>query len=665
MHPEVQSDTPGACPKCGMALESVLIMAELGSEDLELRNMTRRFWISLVLTAPVFLIAMLHLHGFRWLELALATPVVLWGGWPFFQRAWRSVVNRSANMFTLIAIGTGVAWVYSMAGALFPAMFPDSFRDSSGEFPVYFEAAAVIVTLVLLGQVLELRARRKTSSAIRSLLGLAPKTARWIHEDGSESDVLLADVKPGDRLRVRPGEKIPVDGTVIEGTSSVDESMITGESFPVVKEKDDKIIGATVNGTGSLVMRAERVGSETLLAQIVKLVSEAQRSRAPVQRLADAVAAWFAPAVIVVAALTFLGWMFWGPKPGFAHGLVNAVAVLIIACPCALGLATPMSIMVATGRGATAGVLIKNAEALEILETVDTLIVDKTGTITEGKPRVLTNNTDPEALRLAASVERASEHPLARAIVEAAEEQGLTLSSVDGFRSETGRGVSGTVEGHSVTVSNQGESAVAEKLRKEGQTVRDCRRRIFARRWAGPSSSEIRIRRRPGHGRYPAHSRNRRTSHGRYALPSSRPRSFTGCSPPPTGMRRISPSFTSAAASYRLTPFYDVLSAWPLIGRGAGKLDVHKVKLAMAVHSKSAHWKLNEIKARHWIETARRCGVADMPAILADLVARTPAVIDRVEAAIPKDFPAPIADTIFAGVRASSDRLQSELSEKS
>jgi Cu+-exporting ATPase len=455
MHPEVQSDSPGSCPKCGMALEPVVATAADHEDSPELRNMTRRFWVSLVLTLPVFLIAMLHVHGLQWLEFLLATPVVVWGGWPFFQRGWASVVHRSLNMFTLIAVGTGVAWGYSVVAALFPRIFPASLRNANGEVAVYFEAAAVIVTLVLLGQVLELRARSRASIAIRALLGLAPKTARLLRDDGSEADVPLEDVKRSDRLRVRPGEKVPVDGVVVEGSSAVDESMITGEPVPVEKHAGDKVSGGTVNGTGGLVMRAERVGSETLLAQIVRLVGDAQRSRAPIQRLADVVASWFVPAVLGVAVITFLAWSMAGPAPRLAYALVNAVAVLIIACPCALGLATPMSIMVGTGRGATAGVLIKNAEALETMEKVNTLIVDKTGTLTEGKPRVVTIEAADEMLGLAASVERASEHPLARAIVAAAEERGLKLSDVTEFKSETGRGVTGTVDGHRVSVSKQ------------------------------------------------------------------------------------------------------------------------------------------------------------------------------------------------------------------
>ncbi|MCG3150124.1 MAG: Copper-exporting P-type ATPase [Verrucomicrobiae bacterium] len=444
MHPEVVSDKPGSCPKCGMDLEPVTVTAEDDGSP-ELRAMTRRFLISLALTLPVFVIAMAHIHGFDWLQFVLTTPVVLWGGWPFFQRGWQSLLNRSLNMFTLIAIGTGIAWAYSVY-ALF----------AGGHF--YFESAAVITTLVLLGQVLELRARHRTAGAIRALLGLAPKTARRIH-DGHEEDIPLDQVQPGDRLRVRPGEKVPVDGVVVTGSSSVDESMITGEPVPVAKAADDKVTGGTVNGTGSFIMEAQRVGRETLLAQIVNLVSEAQRSRAPIQRLADKVAAWFVPVVIAVAAVTFIVWA----QTDLQAAFVNAIAVLIIACPCAVGLATPMSIMVGTGKGATAGVLIKNAEALETLAKVNTIIVDKTGTLTEGKPKVVTVEATDEALRLAASVERASEHPLAQAIVAAAEKRGLPLANVTDFQSTTGQGVTGTVAGHVVTVTNRGDSPIADQ----------------------------------------------------------------------------------------------------------------------------------------------------------------------------------------------------------
>jgi Cu+-exporting ATPase len=476
MHPEVVRAEPGSCPICGMALEPRTVTVE--EENPELRDMTRRFWISLALTAPLLAIAMgsmISPHIFvaspwnsilPWLELILATPVVLWGGWPFFQRGWASLVNRSTNMFTLIAMGTGVAYFYSVVATLFPQIFPASFRSMADRPNVYFEAAAAIVTLVLLGQVLELRARGRTSSAIRALLDLSPKMARLIpmSEDGSESerDIPLEEVKPGDRLRVRPGEKIPVDGVVLEGSSAVDESMITGESVPVEKTAASHVIGATVNGNGALVMRAERVGSETMLAQIVQMVSQAQRTRAPIQRLADKVAGWFVPAVIAIAVVTFIVWVSVGPEPRSAHAIVNAVAVLIIACPCALGLATPMAIMVGTGRGAQAGVLIKNAEALETLEKVDTIVFDKTGTLTEGKPKVVAISTTEilpgisgnEILRLAASLERASEHPLAAAIVLKANELKLNLSEPVNFQSTPGQGVRGTVEGKSVAVGN-------------------------------------------------------------------------------------------------------------------------------------------------------------------------------------------------------------------
>ena len=468
MHPQIVRSGPGTCPICGMALEPRTVTA-VEQDNPELRDMTRRFWISLALTVPLLGIAMVDMlpgmplqHALRawlpWIELLLSTPVVLWGGWPFFQRGWTSIVNGSTNMFTLIAMGTGVAYSYSLVATLFPQIFPASFRDMSGTPPVYFEAAAAIVTLVLLGQVLELRARSRTGSAIRALLDLTPKTARVLR-DGREEDVPLEQVHPGDRLRVRPGERIPVDGVVIEGASAIDESMITGESMPVEKESGSHVIGGTVNGTGSFVMRAERVGTETLLAQIVRQVSQAQRSRAPIQRLADRVAAWFVPAVIAIAVITFIVWSFFGPEPRFAHGLVNAVAVLIIACPCALGLATPIAVMVGTGRGATAGVLIKNAEALEILEKVDTLVLDKTGTLTEGKPRVTSVVPAPgvdetELLRLVASLEQGSEHPLAAAVLAAAKDRGLALAESHEFRYQPGLGVTGKVDGHAVIAGN-------------------------------------------------------------------------------------------------------------------------------------------------------------------------------------------------------------------
>jgi Cu+-exporting ATPase len=498
MHPEIVRDEPGACPICGMALELRVVTLE-EEEHPELKDMRRRFWISLWLTLPVFLLAMAemipgqpvhHALGHRMVTLiqfALATPVVLWGGWPFFQRGWASIVNRSPNMFTLIAIGTGAAWVYSVIAAFLPGIFPTSLRGHGGEVAVYFEAAAVITTLVLLGQVLELRARSQTSSAIKMLLGLAPKTARIIRDDGNEEDIPLDRVHPGDRLRVRPGEKAPVDGVIVEGRSSVDESMVTGEPIPVEKTEGSKVTGGTVNGTGSFVMRAERVGSETLLAQIVRMVGAAQRSRAPIQRLADVVAAYFVPAVVVIAVITCLIWAFAGPEPRLAYALVNAVAVLIIACPCALGLATPMSVMVGTGRGATAGVLIKNAEALETLEKINTLVVDKTGTLTMGKPKLTMFahtgvSGDTRSLRLAASLEQGSEHPLAAALVGAANERGLVLSPATGFRSLTGQGVIGRVDGHEVALGNRSLFAglgielgvgaeKAESWRRRGLTV--------------------------------------------------------------------------------------------------------------------------------------------------------------------------------------------------
>src|SRR5579863_4947710 len=451
MHPQIVRPEPGSCPICGMALEPRVATAE-EQENPELTSMTRRFWVSVALTTPILLAAMgaylpgapleklISVRALTWVELILATPVVLWGGWPFFVRGWQSIINRSLNMFTLIGLGVAVAYGYSVVAALAPGIFPASFRDASGQVGVYFEAAAVITTLVLLGQVMELRARSRTGAAIRALLGLAPKTARMVGEDGSERDVPLEKVKPGDRLRVRPGEKIPVDGIVLEGSSSVDESMISGEPIPVEKFPGARVTGATVNGTGSLVMRAERVGSKTLLAQIVQMVSEAQRSRAPIQKLADVVAGYFVPIVMAISVMTFVIWGLWGPSPRLAHALVNAVAVLIIACPCALGLATPMSIMVAMGRGASLGVLFKKAEAIEMLRKVDTLVVDKTGTLTEGKPKLVavtpaSGHDEREVLRLAASLERGSEHPLANAIVQGAEARGLTLATPADFES--------------------------------------------------------------------------------------------------------------------------------------------------------------------------------------------------------------------------------------
>ena len=498
MHPQIVRSEPGNCPICGMTLEPrVLSAAEEKSP--ELSDMTRRFWISIALAIPLIVIEMSDMipgqplqrvmpDSMRtWLELVLATPVVLWAGAPLFVRGWQSIVNRSLNMFTLISMGIGVAYGYSLFAAVFPNLFPDSFRAADGSVPVYFEAAAAITALVLLGQVLELRARSNTSSAIRALLGLAPKTARVIRPDGREEDIGLDRVVPGDRLRVRPGEKVPVDGVVVEGNSPVDESMITGEPIPVEKRPSDRLIGATINGTGGFIMRVERVGSDTLLAQIVRMVSEAQRSRAPIQRLVDVVASYFVPAVVLSAVITFIVWAIVGPQPRMAYALVNAVAVLIIACPCALGLATPMSIMVGTGRGATAGVLIKNAEALEILGKVNTLVVDKTGTLTEGKPRlvsvtVLDGFTDADVLRIAASLERGSEHPLAAAIVAGAEERKLTLADAEDFKSVTGQGVTGRIERRAVALGNQqmmselgvgfdAVSADADAQRKDGHTV--------------------------------------------------------------------------------------------------------------------------------------------------------------------------------------------------
>jgi P-type Cu+ transporter len=498
MHPEIVRDAPGNCPICGMALEPRTVTLTEG-ENPELVDMRGRFWVSAVLTIPVFAIGMSDLipgaalqrlvppTALVWIQLLLASPVVLWGGWPFFVRAGQSVVNRSPNMFTLIGLGVGVAYGYSIIATVFPDVFPHSFRGHGGTVPVYFEAAAVITTLVLLGQVLELKARSQTSAAIKALLGLAPKTARRIAPDGTEQDVPLDQVQPGDLLRVRPGEKIPVDGVVVEGASAVDESMVTGEPIPVEKRAGERVIGATVNGTGSLVIKAERVGSETLLAQIVQMVAEAQRSRAPIQKLADVVSGYFVPAVIVIAVITFVVWATVGPEPRMAYALINAIAVLIIACPCALGLATPMSIMVATGKGAQVGVLFKNAEAIEVLRNVDTLVVDKTGTLTEGKPKLVTVSPaagwdDKKLLRLAASLERGSEHPLAAAIVAGARERAVEVANAESFDSITGKGVTGRVEGHAVGLGNlslldelgidPGElGEKAETLRVDGQTV--------------------------------------------------------------------------------------------------------------------------------------------------------------------------------------------------
>jgi Cu+-exporting ATPase len=496
MHPEVRQVGPGSCPICGMALEPVLVGGETGP-NAELVDMSRRFWIGLALSLPVVALEMGgHLAGLDQLvdqitsnriQFALATPVVLWAGWPFFVRGWASLVSRNLNMFTLIAMGTGVAWVYSVVATVAPWVFPSAFRDHHGAVAVYFEAAAVITVLVLLGQVLELRARESTSGAIRALLDLAPKTARRIREGGAEEEIPLDQVHVGDRLRVRPGEKVPVDAVVREGRSAVDESMVTGESMPVTKEVGATVIGGTMNQSGALVIEAQKVGRDTMLSQIVQLVAEAQRSRAPIQRMADQVSGWFVPAVIAVALLAFAAWAIWGPEPRFSYGLVAAVAVLIIACPCALGLATPMSIMVGVGRGAQSGVLIKNAEALEHMEKVDTLVIDKTGTLTEGKPGVTaivaaSGFNETELLRLAASVERASEHPLAVAIVKAAEQRGIATVAVGEFDSPTGRGAIGQVEGKHIALGNAKFLAElhidttalaqqAEELRQDGATA--------------------------------------------------------------------------------------------------------------------------------------------------------------------------------------------------
>jgi Cu+-exporting ATPase len=496
MHPEIRQVGPGSCPICGMALEPEMVSSDTGPNP-ELADMTRRFWIGLALTLPVFALEMGgHLTGLHqwlgqqtsnWIQLLLATPVVLWAGWPFFERGWASLRTRNLNMFTLIAMGTGIAWIYSVVGTLSPSLFPASMRGADGAVAIYFEAAAVITVLVLLGQVLELQARERTSGAIKALLDLSPKLARRINADGTDEDVTLDQVAAGERLRVRPGERIPVDGEILEGRSAVDESMVTGESMPITKAKGDKVIGGTMNKSGGFVMRADKVGRETMLAQIVQMVAQAQRSRAPIQRLADQVAGIFVPAVILIAVLAFAAWSIWGPEPRFTFGLIAAVSVLIIACPCALGLATPMSIMVGVGRGAQSGVLIKNAEALERMEKVDTLVIDKTGTLTEGKPSVVGIRTagtidETELLRLTASLERSSEHPLAEAIVRSAQERGLTLAPVDGFDSPVGKGALGIVDRRSIVIGNRrimsdsgidiaGLESIADDMRQQGATA--------------------------------------------------------------------------------------------------------------------------------------------------------------------------------------------------
>jgi P-type Cu+ transporter len=479
MHPEVRQNGPGACPLCGMALEPVDITGE--DANPELHDMQRRLWVAAALTAPLLVVMLCEALGWRlpaalhWFQLALATPVVLWAGWPFFERGWMSLARRSLNMFTLIGLGTGAAYLFSVAALLLPQFIPATFRNERGELPLYFEPAAVITTLVLLGQVLELRARAQTGAAIRALLNLAPKTARLLDGD-RERDVPLAEIQVGDRLRVRPGEHVPADGVVVEGWSAVDESMITGESIPVEKTAGAAVTGGTLNGTGAFVMRAERIGKDTMLSQIVKLVGEAQRTRAPIQRLADRVAAYFVPAVVLCAALTFVAWAAWGPAPRLDHALVNAIAVLIIACPCALGLATPMSIMVGTGRGAESGILVRNAEALEMLHKIDTLAIDKTGTLTEGKPKLVrlepqAEFSESELLALAASLERASEHPLASAIVAAAEERNIAVEPAEDFQSIPGQGITGRVAGRTVTVGNRSLIPGADAVEREGESL--------------------------------------------------------------------------------------------------------------------------------------------------------------------------------------------------
>jgi len=496
MHPEIRQDRPGACPICGMALEPELA-AEVAGPNAELVDMTRRFWAALALSIPLVALAMgghlVDLHRLlpealsNWIQLALATPVALWAGWPFFERGWTSLKTGNLNMFTLIAMGVGVAWAYSVVATIAPDLFPSAFRGDHGAVAVYFEAAGVITTLVLLGQVLELRAREQTGGAIRALLDLAPKTARLVHGDGADEEVALDAIKVGDRLRVRPGEKVPLDGEVVEGRSAVDESMLTGESMPVGKGAGDEVIGGTMNGTGAFVMRADKIGRDTVLAQIVQMVAQAQRSRAPIQRLADQVSGWFVPLVIAVAGVAFVAWAIWGPEPRVAYGLVAAVSVLIIACPCALGLATPMSIMVGVGRGAHAGVLIRHAEALERLEKVDTVVIDKTGTLTEGKPRVTAVKAvgvgEDELLRLAAGLERGSEHPLAAAVVRAAQDRGLAPAKAEGFESVSGKGVSGVIDGRKVALGN------SAMMQAEGVDVNALE--TMADEWRGEGATAI------------------------------------------------------------------------------------------------------------------------------------------------------------------------------
>ena len=556
MHPEIVRDEPGSCPKCGMALEPRIVTLDEG-EDSELVDMRRRFWISTALALPVLVLAMGdHIPGNpvdgwlsraanTWLQFALSTPVVLWGGWPFFVRAWQSIVNRSPNMFTLIGMGVGAAFGYSLVATLAPEVFPDSFRGQGGHVAVYFEAGAVIIALVLLGQVLELKARSRTSSALKKLLNLAPPTALQVAEDGAETEIPLEEITVGMRLRVRPGGKIPVDGEVAEGNSSVDESMVSGEPIPVEKEAGSAVTGGTVNGNGTLIVEAQRVGADTLLSRIVQMVADAQRSRAPIQRVADRVAAWFVPAVVLSAAATFVVWAAVGPEPAMGYGLVNAVAVLIIACPCALGLATPMSIMVGTGRGAATGVLIRDAEALEIFEKVDTVVIDKTGTLTEGKPSLVAVETageysEDDLVRLAASLERGSEHPLAAAIVDGAQARGLSLVKVEGFEATPGKGVKGTVDGKTLALGN---TALFEQ---EGIDISGLREPAAALREKGQTAMFVSINgQAAGVPVWLIRSRRRRR---RRSACCTRPVSASSCSPA-TAKRRREPWPASSAST--------------------------------------------------------------------------------------------------------------------